>query len=243
MKEREIFSSLRTTSPCFIRLDGRSFRTTALALSLKKPFDEDFSHAMEEVSRLLLGQSGLAPVFAYTFSDEISLYFRTIPFDGRVEKLDSVAASFAASALTIILSLEDPLSFDARIVPVDQDMATEYIIWRQKEAWRNHTNAYCQWALAEDGLSGREIQQKLNRMNTASMHDLMHARGINLAKTPAWQRRGVIVCRRVDTYAGYNPETGEDVVTDRTRIVCDRSPPVFNTADGREYLRLLLTGP
>ncbi|MCP1662203.1 MAG: tRNA 5'-guanylyltransferase [Methanocalculus sp. MSAO_Arc1] len=239
MKEREIFSALRTTSPCFIRLDGRSFRSAATALSLKKPFDEDFSLAMEEVSRLLLAKSGLAPLFAYTFSDEISLYLVELPFEGRIEKLDSVAASFAASALTKALDLPDPISFDARVVPVDPASATGYLIWRQKEAWRNHTNAYCQWALLQDGYSASEAQTRLHGMNTASLHDMMHARGINLAKTPGWQRRGILICRRQKPHTGYNPLTGEEAETARIRIVADRNPPVFHTEEGRAYLSLL----
>ncbi|MDO8841588.1 tRNA(His) guanylyltransferase Thg1 family protein [Methanocalculus sp.] len=240
MKDREIFSALRTTSPCFIRLDGRSFRTAASALSLEKPFDGRLSTAFEQVSSLLLRESGLAPVCAYTFSDEISLFFNRLPFEGRVEKLDSVTASFASSALTLALSIEVPVSFDARIIPVDQLTAVEYLIWRQKEAWRNHNNAYCQSALMSDGYTSSKAQEKLHGMNTATMHDLMHERGVNLAMTPAWQRRGVVICRRSEVCTGFNPLKKEVVETARTRIVADRNPPIFNTGEGREYLSLLL---
>jgi tRNA(His) 5'-end guanylyltransferase len=240
MKDREIFSALRTTSPCFIRLDGRSFRTAASALSLKKPFDERFSYAMEQVSSLLLRESGLAPVCAYTFSDEISLFFDTLPFEARVEKLDSVAASFAASAFTVAFSLKVPVSFDARIIPIDQQTAGDYLIWRQKEAWRNHTNVYCQSALMREGYTASKAQEKLHGMNTAAMHDLMHERGVNLAMTPAWQRRGVVICRRNEVCTGFHPLKNEVVETTRTRIVADRNPPIFSTGEGREYLSLLL---
>lgn len=243
MKRREIYSEIRTIAPCFIRIDGRAFRSVAEALGFEKPFDERFSNAMEMVSSLLLGVSGLSPEFAYTFSDEINLFFTKLPFYGRVEKLNSVAASFAASALTIALSLHEPVSFDARVVPVDSGTATEYLIWRQKEAWRNHNNAYCQWALAEEGHSASRVQELLHGMNTAAMHELMHSRGINLAETPGWQRRGLVVCRASEEVSGYNPKEDENVVTQRNRIVSDRCPPLFNSQEGREYLSSLISGP
>ena len=116
MEDREIFSNLATIPPVFVRLDGRAFHGLTKKLGFARPFDDRFSAAMEEVSRLLVGESGLSPVFAYTFSDEISLYFRELPFSGRVEKIDSVAASYAASALTLVLGIREPVAFDARIV-------------------------------------------------------------------------------------------------------------------------------
>ncbi len=243
MKRREIYSELRTIAPCFVRLDGRAFRSVAEALGLEKPFDERFSSAMEMVSSLLLGKSGLSPEFAYTFSDEINLFFTRLPFFGRVEKLDSVAASFASSALTIELSLREPVSFDARVVPVDSETAIDYLIWRQKEAWRNHNNAYAQWALGQDGHSAKTVQEMLHGMNTAAMHELMHSKGINLAETPGWQRRGLVVCRASEEVSGYNPKEEEAVVTQRNRIVSDRTPPLFNSQEGRVYLSSLISGP
>ena len=47
---------------------------------------------MVNACRALVADSGLAPVFVHTFSDEISLYLTGLPFSGRVEKIDSVAA-------------------------------------------------------------------------------------------------------------------------------------------------------
>ena len=36
---------------------------------------------------------------------------------------------------------------------------------------------------------------------------MMHQRGFNLAKTPAWQRRGVLVCKTETEKEGFNPNT------------------------------------
>ncbi|HNX17995.1 MAG TPA: tRNA(His) guanylyltransferase Thg1 family protein, partial [Methanoregula sp.] len=74
MENREIFSNLATIPPVFVRLDGRAFHGLTKKFGFAKPFDDRFNNAMVEVCRLLVGESGLSPVFAYTFSDEISLY-------------------------------------------------------------------------------------------------------------------------------------------------------------------------
>ncbi len=143
INDREIFSRLAIFPPFFVRLDGRAFHRLARALDLTRPFDPGFHAGMRAVCRYLLTGSGLSPAFAYTFSDEISLYFKTLPFSGRVEKIDSVTAASAASALTIELGCREPLAFDARVIPAAGEFAVEYLISRQNEAWRNHINAYC----------------------------------------------------------------------------------------------------
>lgn len=134
MKKREIYAEIRSLAPVIIRLDGRAFHQFLAGRSLKKPFDEDFAEAMGNVCKSILTLSGFSPIFAYTFSDEISLYLTELPFEGRVEKLASVMASFAASALTIEMQLSTPISFDGRIIPVEPGMVSEYLSWRQKEA-------------------------------------------------------------------------------------------------------------
>ena len=189
MENREIFSTITTIPPVFVRLDGRAFHRLAENLALKKPFDDRFSDAMVQVCSALVADSGLCPEFAFTFSDEISLYFTQLPFNGRVEKIDSVSASFAASSLTHLLGVTTPLSFDARVIPATREFAIEYLTNRQNEAWRNHLNGYCQHALIEEGMSAKKAAGQLKGMPAKSLHEMMHVRGFNLAMTPAWQRR------------------------------------------------------
>lgn len=107
-KDREIFANLSIFPPIFVRLDGRAFHRLTRALDLTAPFDPAFHASMRAVCRYLLEESGFTPTFAYTFSDEISLYFQTLPFSGRVEKIDSVTASAAASVLTIGSGAQSP---------------------------------------------------------------------------------------------------------------------------------------
>jgi tRNA(His) 5'-end guanylyltransferase len=242
MENREIFSTITTVPPVFVRLDGRAFHHIAGKLALAKPFDDRFSRAMTDTCTALVATSGLSPVFAYTFSDEISLYLDRLPFSGRVEKIDSVAASFTASALTIALGIHEPLAFDARIVQATPASAVEYVTARQDEAWRNHMNAYCQQALIADGMSAKKAAEQLRGMPAKDLHEMMHKRGINLAKTPAWQRRGVLVCRRVTEKEGYNPKTKKSVVATRSAVVVDRDLPLFTTPEGKEFLEKLISG-
>jgi len=77
-----------------------------------------------------------------------------LPFSGRVEKIDSVTASVAASVLTIELGCAEPLAFDAG-PSLQQGSCGRVLVSRQNEAWRNHINAYCQSALIEEGMTSR----------------------------------------------------------------------------------------
>ncbi len=119
MKERDIYSHLRVFPPFAVRIDGRSFRRTFAGL--QKPYDERFAHAMADSIELFFQESGMNPLFAFTFSDEISFFFYEIPYNNRVEKIDSIIPGFVSSALTIQLKLEKPVSFDSRIVILGKD--------------------------------------------------------------------------------------------------------------------------
>ncbi len=241
MVQRELYSDLRAIPPIFLRLDGRSFHRLSRQRAFELPFDEQFSQAMAEVSERLITESGLQASFAYTFSDEISLYIPRLPFGGRVEKMDSVSAAFAASALTLILSLPEPVAFDARVVQVGGDATREYLAQRQMEAWRNHMNAYCQQALMKEGMNSTAAARALKGLASSTLHEMMFARGINMAKTPAWQRRGVVVRKIEEDREGYNPVTGETVTTARTRVVQERDLPLFTSPEGTIYLDSLLS--
>jgi tRNA(His) guanylyltransferase len=243
MENREIFSTITTIPPVFVRLDGRAFHRLTKVLGFAKPFDDRFNEAMVAVCRALVGESGLSPVFTYTFSDEISLYLAQLPFSGRVEKIDSVAASYAASALTLALGISEPLSFDARIVQATPESAIEYMVNRQDEAWRNHINAYCQQALIAEGMSATAAAARLKGRPAKELHEMMHQRGVNLAKTTAWQRRGVLVCKTATEKEGFNPKTKEVVVVTRSAVTTNRDLPLFTTPEGLAFLKNLIFCP
>jgi tRNA(His) 5'-end guanylyltransferase len=242
MENREIFSTITSLPPVFVRLDGRAFHRLADCLGLEKPFDEFFHKAMVIASTTLVTESGLNPDFAYTFSDEISLYFSKLPFSGRVEKIDSVAASYAASSFTLALGGTTLAAFDARVIPATPAWAVEYMANRQAEAWRNHINAYCQQALIEEGMDARKAAEKLRGLQAKDLHEMMHIRGFNLATTPAWQRRGTLIYKRLTEKEGYNPITQETVIAERSAVVAESELPLFTSPEGKAFLERVLGG-
>ncbi|HJJ96085.1 MAG TPA: tRNA 5'-guanylyltransferase [Methanocorpusculum sp.] len=241
MKDREIFSGLITTVPFVLRLDGRSFHHLSRDAGYDKPYDTVFSGSMVKTAQALLEDSGLAPSFAYTFSDEISLYITSPVFDCRVEKLVSVAAGFASSAFTLFSGTHHPLSFDCRIVPIAEGQLAAYLAWRQAEAWRNHINGYAHKLLTDTGLSATAAQRRLDGMKSSELHELAFSFGVNLAETPAWQRRGMAVYRSVVEKDGYNPVSREAVRVLRRVPVIDEDLPLFKTPEGASWLAARLS--
>ena len=236
MENREIFSTITALPPVFVRLDGRAFHRLADVLGLERPFDEFFHKAMVTACTALVADSGLNPDLAYTFSDEISLYFTKLPFSGRVEKLDSVAASYTASSFTLALGGTTLVAFDARVIPATPEYAKEYLANRQAEAWRNHINAYCQQALIEEGMNPKKAQEHLTGLPAKALHEMMHERGFNLATTPSWQRRGTLVYKKLTEKEGFNPITKETVITERSAVVAESDLPLFTSPEGQAFL-------
>ncbi|MCL2687996.1 MAG: guanylyltransferase [Methanobrevibacter sp.] len=97
-KDYEIYNNLKVPkdSNIILRLDGRNFHTLANKISLKKPYDKLFSMTMVDTSKDIFNE--FAPLFIYTFSDEINILLSEIPFSGRIEKLNSVFPSLASSS-------------------------------------------------------------------------------------------------------------------------------------------------
>lgn len=101
MKDCEVYTDLKVPkgSSIILRLDGRGFSKLSKNLNLNMPYDGDFKNIMAEVALDLFKEFG--PLFIYTFSDELNILLGNIPFSGRIEKLDSVLASFASSSFTM----------------------------------------------------------------------------------------------------------------------------------------------
>lgn len=239
MKAREIYSDLRVFPPFAVRIDGRGFRR---ALSdFKKPYDEIFAKAMADCVECFFRDSGLNPLFAFTFSDEINLFFYEMPYNYRIEKIDSIIPSFFSSALTIRLDLKKSVSFDSRIIPLGKEDIYRYLVWRQAETWRNHVSSYGYYMLRKTGLSENEAAGQLKNMKASAIHELVFKHGINLAQTPAWQRCGVLVFRETYEKKGYEPLKKIEVTTQRTKIIQEWNTPIFRTDIGRDLISQLLS--
>jgi tRNA(His) 5'-end guanylyltransferase len=226
MKEREIYAGLRTLAPFFVRVDGRNFRHALSLLKREQPYDLAFAESMGAASEALVRRSGLPVQLVFTFSDEANALFREAPFDG----------SFFASAVTLNLPSGVPLAFDARIIPVSAMDIPIYLESRQNETWRNHVHAYGYYYLRQNGQTGREAHATLLGMTSSEMHELMFSHGVNLAKTPAWQRRGILVHKQSYEKEGLDRITGRPSTTRRSRVVQNWDLPIFKSPEGREML-------
>jgi tRNA(His) guanylyltransferase len=214
----EIYSEIKARAPVVVRADGRGFKK--ILESWKKPYDLEFARSLTGASVAFFSQSGLSPALAFAFSDEISLLFLEAPFLGRVEKLDSVVSGFLSGALSLVLGRV--LAMDCRTIPLCRDEIADYLAERQDEAWRNHVFSYGFYMLLADGLSSSQAMERLRGIRESEIHELVFAKGVNLAKTPAWERRGVLVYRRGG------------------QIVEDWELPLFSEDAGRRYLREVL---
>lgn len=216
----EIYSGILARAPMVVRADGRGFKK--VLQDRIKPYDPDFARCMADAAARLFSDSGLSPALAFTFSDEISLLFLQAPFAGRVEKIDSVLAGLLSAALS--LSLGSLVCLDCRVIPVCRAEAVDYLASRQDETWRNHVFSYGFYMLVEEGLTTTQAMERLRGMREHEIHELVFSKGINLAKTPAWQRRGVMVYRK------------------EGRVVQDWDLPLFRSDDGQRLLAELIAG-
>ncbi len=239
-KAKEIYRDIKALPPVVVRADGRNFKESLARLRFEKPYDIAFERAMVSAGRSLVTESGLGPEWAYTFSDELNVFFSTLPFDGRVEKLDSVVPSYLASALTIALKADVPLAFDARVIPLHYEEVAPYLRWRQAEAWRNHMQSYGFYTLVREGVPGREASKRLHGMKFEDIHEMMWRRGINLGETPGWQRKGVFIYKKAIKKEGYDPLKKKRVTVGRAEVEELWDPPLFGSAEGEEFLRKLL---
>ncbi len=239
MKNCEIFSDLKV--PCgskiIIRADGRNFSSLSNDLELERPYDEHFANLMIDVCVDFFMEFN--PLFVFTFSDEINILLSEIPFNGRVEKLDSVFASFIAGSFTknltkylknfnefVPINLK-PVSFDSRIIPLSGNGLVDYFKYRQNGAWRNCLNGYSYWKLREEYGKSRAVEI-LNKKKSSELNEILFDKGININEVPSWQRRGIGIYKKKVSINGYNPLNKEYVVSNRLKIYKDWDLPLFN---------------
>jgi tRNA(His) guanylyltransferase len=240
MKDCEIFSKLRV--PCgskiIIRADGRNFSNLSNELELDKPYDKFFANLMVDVCSDFFRE--FSPLLIFTFSDEINILLSEIPFKGRVEKLDSVFASFITGSFTkninkylINFNKDDisdlkPVSFDSRVIPLSENEVVEYFKNRQNETWRNCLNGYSYWKLKNEYGKSRAVEI-LDKKKSSQLHEILFERGLNITDIPQWQRRGIGLYKKEIPKTGYNPINKEKVTSTRLRIHKDWEMPLFDT--------------
>jgi tRNA(His) 5'-end guanylyltransferase len=247
MKDCEIFSNLKV--PCgskiIIRADGRNFSGLSNILELERPYDELFANLMIDVCSDFFVE--FSPKLIFTFSDEINVLLSEIPFNGRLEKLDSVFASFISGSFTknIIKYLNyfnidpsnlKPISFDSRVIPLSDHGVIEYFKNRQNEAWQNCLNGYSYWKLRGEYGKSRAVEI-LNKKKSSELHEILFERGLNMSEVPQWQRKGIGLYKKEISIDGYNPINKENVTSNRSRIYTDWELPLF---DNEFFNKILL---
>lgn len=229
MKDYEVYSHLKVpkNSKIIVRLDGRSFHKLAFDLNLNKPYDDYFYKVMDFVCRDLFEEFQAS--FIYTFSDEISMLLDNIPFNGRVEKMDSVISSFTASSFVMHFNTQfkKPPSFDSRIIPVNGEDLYKYFKWRQDESWRNCVNSYGIHHLKKL-YSNNKAYDILNGMKLNEVHELLYEKGINLNKVENYKKRGIAIYRKYKKIRGFNKKDNKNQISYRSFIYSDWNLPKFS---------------
>lgn len=229
MKGYEVYSDLRVpvNSKIIVRLDGRSFHSFAQKMGLAKPYDDNFYRVMVDVCKDLFEE--FSPIFIYTFSDEISILLENIPFNGRIEKINSVIASFASSSFTSNYNEEfsKPVAFDSRIIPINDSDIYGYFRWRQDEAWRNCINGYGINFL-KSKYSSSEANEKIRGLNLSDIHELLFQNGINLNDVETWKKRGIGIYRKNKEVIGFNKKESKEQLSYRSFIHVDCNLPIFS---------------
>lgn len=208
------------------RLDGRGFtKLTKRRLDLQKPFDPRFRDAMLATTRQLM-HAGLAVVYAYTQSDEISLWFAPDErcFGRKPRKLLSVLAGEASASFSLAMGVAGV--FDCRLARLpDVAAVTDYFRWRQQDAIRNAMIGHVYWRLRAQGLSGRRATTAMTGLGHAALGARLRELGGEFDELPTWERRGVGQRWVWVTREGVDPRTGETILAQRRQVLVDDELP------------------
>ena len=240
-----------------IRLDGKNF--SKYTSKLDKPFDEDFSEAMNKTAMALCEYFNAK--FAYTQSDEISLLITEIggnvesqPELGNVlQKLCSLTASVATAKFNEVRNIQymmedanmDPMGpplpkqafFDSRVFVVpNEDEVFNHMVWRQQDATKNSIS------MAAHTLLGHKAT--MNKSGAEKQEMMFQEKGVNWNEYPTKFKRGVVIFKE-----GYMKDVLQPTDTDgnsapvmlsvpRTRWAVNAETPIFTKQ--REYLEDLI---
>ena len=184
-----------SAQPVIIRLDGKAFHT--FTRGLPRPYDTRLMELMQETMCALVKE--FRALVGYTQSDEISIVLYNtnpatqLPFNGRYQKLESVAAGFASAYFTrrlpelISERAQNIVVFDARAfsVPTLED-AYDVLLWRQRDCMRNAVSMSAQSLFSTKELHGQ---------HTNAMLDMLARKGIDFSQYPSEFRLGAFARR------------------------------------------------
>jgi len=239
--KHEIFSKTRIPpeTSFFVRLDGWRFKKLSRTIKAEKPFDEKFAKCVVYSGKILFTKS-LNPALVHVASDELNILFlNSGPFSGRVEKTNSLLAGLISSAFSLdtqrFFDEKSIVAFDSRVIVAStEEKIVEYLSWRQMNAWRNHNNAYAYWVFRKIGYEPSKIARELKGLRTEELHEIMFKQGVNLVKTPQWQRRGILIYREP-----FSKKVEKHIVT-RWMIRENWNLPLFTSKKGAKMIHQIL---
>lgn len=202
---RELYRGLRVEPPIALRLDGVGWGRR-LRSRYQWPRDERVHRGLARAAVPLLAEYGAD--LAYVTSDEVSvLWLHGLPFSGRVEKLDSIAAGLVSANVSLALGL--PLFLDSRVVKLySREDAARYILYRARVGFNNYVSSlYHGLGLGSPretpGL--HEMLEELLRHGVDPLHQPWAALGSCVARALAERRSGTVTASRrriviIDTF-------------------------------------------
>lgn len=227
-----------------IRADGRGFsKLTKETHKFDAPFDERMRTYMTETT-LHLMQCGFNVLYGYTQSDEISLLLELNDdtFNRKHRKINSIIAGEASAKFSLLLGAHG--AFDCRVTELpNSDLVVDYFRWRQEDASRNCLGGYAYWKLRESGMSKAKATSKIAGMSLQDKNEMLFQLGINYNDVPSWQKRGTGFYWQNYDKKGFNPQTNEEVIVQRRKIITDFELPMGLNYEEMVYNILAGTHP
>lgn len=240
MRSHEIFHEFKINKENWVilRVDGRAFST--FTTEFEKPYDHKFHDAMVSATKALM--EDFKGIYACTHSDEISILLPkpASQFNGKIEKLVSVAASIASSEITY--RFKRRVSFDGRIWTSNYDEdVVDYFRWRSADAERCAANGWTYWTLRKSGMNEHQAASTINKKNHDFKIDLLRQHGVDFFRTEPWQRYGTGLYWETYQKDGYNPKTQQKTTVERRRIKIDEDLPISGMRiKGDKYSKMIL---
>ena len=239
--ESTVSMSLKTKTPVFIRLEGKSFG--AFTQHFQKPYDPIMTRTMQQTAKQLCAEAN-GCVFAYTASNEITLIltdyhkWNSVPWlDYDVMRMCSAAASIATIAFSKAFadSMEWFLQtyngndkdnlytayceasnygarFEAVCFNVPEDRVCE-MVFHQQYQWRRNSIL----SLANQNFSHREVVGK----TLDELHEMLAEKGIFWHDLPTEYRHGSCCSKGVNPFGRkkkWRIDTEMPLLTDSNQI-------------------------
>ncbi len=207
--------------PVIIRVDGKAFHTLTKIITPAMDASERVGpgiklHRVMTNTAKSVAQDIQNCTFAYTQSDEISFLLRDWDtheteqwFDGTVQKLVSIAASFTTGMFADAWYNEfgshvTRAFFDARVFNLAKEEVANYFIWRQQDWTRNSVRM-----IGRKYFSHKQLEGK----NNSEVQDMLMAEyGVNWNDYDVWKKRGACIVPNMMDGRGFH---------------IDDEPPIF----------------